>query len=146
MALLRPFDAGYTSAKLEVSVAVIRKREGDERMLAAEYNQGGELTVSGAEEELEAALDGVRSGDWMLLAGVDPTSGRMMLKWYRMLSLDDENDTTGTVAVRRAMLDGPEWPRNPDATPANQYPVQELRAIFIPGVVSVGTQLLPLEQ
>jgi hypothetical protein len=149
MAAMQPIDGGYSSAKYDVSVAVVRKREETERVLTAEFASETELAMSGTEEELDAAFDGVRSGDWILVAGVNPNGGAMLLKWYRMLSLDSENDVSGTVPVRRATLDGAAWP-NPDPNPSptvdESYPVRDVRAILIPGVISVATQVRPLEQ
>ena len=43
-------------------------------------------------------------------------------------------------AVRRLMLDGPDWPLDQTTQRANN-----LRAILLPGVISVATQMLPME-
>lgn len=147
MAALQPNDFNYNSAKLEVSVAVIYKRDlADERMLTAIAMSGSEFVFTGTEEALDEALEGIKPGNWIMLTGVDSTSRRLLLKWGKLLSIDDENDLSGPVAKRRAMLDMPEWPANPDSDPAKQFPVENLRAVFIPGVVSVVTQMLSMEQ
>lgn len=159
VAALQPAHPLYGSELYEVSVAVFYKRVAvpgadTERAIEAALNPGGELVIfapNNAIDVVDAACDGIRPGNWIALAGVHPVNGRLLLKWYRLLSFDGETQenssiagTSGNLAVRRAMLDGPDWPRNP----TNQYqsaPVQNLRAILLPGVIGVSTQYLPME-
>ena len=56
------------------------------------------------------------------------------IEWKPVLKSSD--------AIRRAMLDGPDWPMtlNSGLRSANN-----LRAILLPGVISVATQMLPME-
>jgi hypothetical protein len=170
---LQPADVSYGNNLYDVSVAVFHKRQvlpsaSSERCITAELNAGGELVIyAGASDVftgadiLDAALDGVRPGQWIALCGVHPrtgtsANGQFLLKWYRLLSLDDETDVTspagtvksasGQVALRRATLDGPDWPA-PTAALATSGstsapPVMNLRAIVLPGVIGVSTQRL----
>jgi hypothetical protein len=71
------------------------------------------------------------------------------LKWYKLQSLDDETvrdqistGVTGFVRLRRAMLEGPDWPA-PVVAPFET--VQNLRAIILPGVISVVTHPMTME-
>ena len=157
LAALQPSDPQYGNALYDVSVAVFHKREitpsaASERSIMAELAVGGELVFVDEDnpndpEVIDAALDGVRSGQWIALAGVHPTTGQFLLKWYRLLALDDETETNvaipghSDVAMRRAMVEGPEWPT---LTPGAE--VHDLRAIVLPGVISVTTQTVAMEQ
>ncbi|MCC6493962.1 MAG: hypothetical protein IT424_13190 [Pirellulales bacterium] len=169
VAALQPTHPMFGSELYEVSVAVFYKRDlgqpgAGERSLAAQMLPGGELvlyndTASDAAtnaEFVDAALDGVRSGNWIAIAGVHPTSGRLLLKWYRLLSLDEatqENSSGGVqittlaniAAFRNATLDGPDWPVDP-AYASSGTPIQDLRAILLPGVIGVSTHYVPMER
>jgi hypothetical protein len=158
VASLQPINSRFGSDLYEVSVAVFNKREllpsaQSERSIDAQFLLGGELIIRAANnnvDAVDAVADGIRPGNWIALAGVHPTTGQFMLKWYRLLSFDDETlenvgpngNGTGSYAIRRAMLDGPDWPMtlNSGLRSANN-----LRAILLPGVISVATQMLPME-
>ena len=157
LAAMQPMNSRFGSDLYEVSVVVFNKREAlppsaaTERMIEAQMLQGNELIIYGtnsdpdlAAENVKNAVEGIRPGNWIAVAGVHPTTGVFLLKWYRILSIDDETDvTTGPNPMRRAMLDGPDWPMttNSGLTSANN-----LRAILLPGVISVATQMLPMEE
>ncbi|MBA4104545.1 MAG: hypothetical protein C0485_02220 [Pirellula sp.] len=167
LAALQPLNSRFGSDLYEVSVAVFNKREplppsaATERLIEAQMLQGNELVIYGtnsdpnlAIENVDNAAEGIRAGNWIAVAGVHPTTGAFLLKWYRILSIDNETQEnqqilnatgslTGNYPVRRAMLDGPDWPLadlgsgvRADITP---------RAILLPGVISVATQMLPME-
>jgi hypothetical protein len=141
----------------EVSVAVFYKRNmppgpESERSLPAELHPGGELLMylngNDANDDLDAfdaAVEDIRPGQWLALAGVHPVSGKFLLKWYRILSMDvDTIDEDGGPynAQRHVMLDGPDWP----PPPTGQAAVMNLRAILLPGIVGVSTQTIQLER
>ncbi|BBO32189.1 type IV pilus modification PilV family protein [Lacipirellula parvula] len=149
---LQPINPQFGSELYEVSVAVLNKREltpsaASERSIAAVMNLGNELVISAANNNTDAvdnAVDGIRAGNWIAVAGVHQGTGQFLMRWYRILSIDDESQdrmladgsNTGNFAIRRLMLDGPEWPLNSGSN---------LRAILLPGVISVATQMLPME-
>jgi len=147
---LQPINSRFGSDLYEVSVAVFNKRETlppsavTERVIQAQMLQGNELLIYDANiDNVDAAAEGIRPGNWIAVAGVHPTnpSGQFLLKWYRILSIDDETDeVTGPNPLRRLMLDGPDWPLDRTTLTADN-----LRAILLPGVISVSTQMLPME-
>lgn len=154
---LQPGHSDYGLLAYEVSVALFSRRDEvpspqSERAIAAEMTIGGELVAYSpgySNDDLDAvnnALKDIRAGQWIAVAGVHATTGNFLLKWYRILSLQDEiSDTTddqitlsngSRVLGRRLMLDGPEWPVNS---------MTNLRAILLPGVFGVTTQALKME-
>lgn len=151
---LQPLNSRFGSELYEVSVAVFNKRElrpsaASERSIAAVMNLGNELVISAANNNTDAvdnAVDGIRAGNWIAVVGVHQGTGQFLMRWYKILSIDDESQSgwpvdggTGSganFAIRRLMLDGPEWPQNSR---------DNLRAILLPGVISVATQMLPME-
>ena len=144
---LQPTNSRFGSDLYEVSVAVFNKREvlpsaATERTITAQMLQGNELLIYDANvDNVDAAAEGIRAGNWIAVAGVHPTNGSFLMKWYRILSIDDETDeVTGPNPLRRLMLDGPDWPLNQTTLTADN-----LRAILLPGVISVSTQMLPME-
>ncbi len=154
---VQPGYPQHGSHLYEVSVAVFYKRDmppgpESERSLPAELHPGGELLMylhgSNAGDDydaLDAAVEDVRPGQWLALTGVHPTSGKFLLNWYRILSMDvDTIDEDGGPynAQRHVMLDGPDWP----PPPTGQSAVRNLRAILLPGIVGVSTQTLQLER
>jgi hypothetical protein len=166
----QPAHARYGSELYDVSVAVFYKRVAEpsadtERAINAQLKVGGELIIysqpptgnSGltAVDVVDAAVRDIRPGQWIALAGVHPTTGQCLLKWYRLLSLDDETievpaagtllNVAGLVGVRRAMLEGPDWPAPITQAEINAQTITNLRAILLPGVIGVSTQTLPLE-
>jgi hypothetical protein len=155
---MQPSDPRHGSFLYEVSVAVMYKREGapsedSERMLAAELSPGGDLILYDLADDfdiVEAAIQNIRPGKWIALAGVHPTSGKFMLRWYRLLAIDDEPQTVVTAeygprAGVNAMIEGPAWPARTTAAGA-PLPSINLRAILMPGVIGVTTQTVKLNE
>lgn len=159
---LLPTRAEFDNAQYDVSVAVFHKRDlsdlaKSERAIAAELFLGADLVVfstaateAAAIEEVDNALADIRAGQWIALAGVRP-NGQFLLKWYKILSLDDETDDVTVTDVanpsstidtkgRHLQLDGPDWPADGASSIAN------LRAILLPGVIGVSTQSLTMER
>lgn len=155
---LQPANADYGEISCDVSIVIFRKRDetpslSSERLIEAELLQGGELVIystSGtlAKEAVDDAVDDIRPGNWISLMGVNQTTGDFVMKWYRILSLDDEtienedvSTATGQFPLRRAMLIGPDWP----APTGGATVVTNLRAGFFPGAISVVTKPLRME-
>jgi hypothetical protein len=145
----------------DVSVVVFYKRdttpsELSERLLRAELQPGGELVLYGdTVQEVDDGLKDIKSGDWISLMGVNQSSGTFMLKWYRLLALDEETEDevdhgydvksqTGNFVMRRAMLTGPDWHAEPSTLVMST--VVNLRAAILPGVASVVTRAMTLER
>jgi hypothetical protein len=141
----QPAHAEYTSTLFDVSVAVFHKRVVDpspesERMLDAEMLADGEVAIyAPAADIVDKAVDGLLPSQWIMLVGTQP-SGKFLMKWYKIQHLDDETTdlalTAGTTPGRLVSLDGPEWP-------TGTY--QNLRAIILPGVISVVTHPMTME-
>ena len=110
---------------------------------------------------VDAAVKDLRPGGWVAVAGVlpqtvkagasVPTPAQLLIKWYRVLAIDDEtrddievHDPGGGIQTgvyaRRLMLDGPNWPNV-----AGQTYIPGLRAIILPNVIGVSTRTLPME-
>jgi len=165
---LQPANAQYGQISCDVSIVVFRKRDdtpaaASERLINAELLPGGELvlysnsTSTPPKDEVDAAVEGIRPGSWISLMGVNQTTGDFVMKWYRLLSLDDETieivleSGLGTVSGRRAMLIGPDWPAAPNPTgPPSRSPsplpyVPNLRAGIFPGAISVVTKPMMME-
>ncbi len=152
--VLQPSSGGYGEARYDVSVVVFRRREvapsaTSERLIQAEFINDGEIaifdTITNDKLLVDAAMEDIRPGNWIALAGVNQTTGVFMMKWYRILARDEETDETGnfmpfgttaTPPVRYLTLDGPDWPEGS---------FTDLRAILMPGVISVATQQLSME-
>ena len=134
----------------EVSVVVFYKRvptpaPETERLLRAEMLPGGELVMYGTVNEVDTSLDGVKSGNWVAVMGVNRDAGTFLLKWYRLLALDEKTDTQTNhgytiqsvndpaLVMRRAMLAGPDWPMQNSSN-------LNLRVAILPGVASVVTR------
>ena len=144
----------------EVSVVVFYKRVNTplpetERMMRAELLTGGELVMyGGTQEEVDPKFENVKAGDWVAVMGVNETTGAFMLKWYRMLALDEEAYTDGLpsdsgvrVPLRRAMLQGPDWHFPVDPSTGFSEPlVTNLRVAIFPGIASVVTREMELTQ
>jgi hypothetical protein len=152
---LQPNDPRQASFLYEVSVAVFRKREDEpsaasERLLQAELGPGGDLVVFAADyTTVDDASQDIRAGNWIALAGVHPTTGKFLLKWYRLLAYEDETDdepllSSGTAPGRLAMVEGPEWPTTTNAAGV-ELPALNLRAILLPNIIGVATQTVKLE-
>ncbi len=155
LAALQPANADYGNISYDVSVVVFRKRDEtpsdtSERLIEAELLQGGELVIfdrTNVKQNVDDAVDDIRSGNWISLMGVNQTTGDFVMKWYRILSMDDEtvenqnfSTVTGQVALRRLMLIGPDWP-----APTVGTVVTDLRACILPGAISVVTKPLRME-
>lgn len=171
---LQPADGLYGELDYDVSVVVFRKRDltpstSGERLISGELLPGGELviydpTVSGtynigdsiSEDDrkfVDRVTEHVRPGSWVAVMGVNPVTGQFVMKWYRMLSLSDEtefvhveNSSHGggsnlNGVGRRAMLIGPDWPTEFD----NKKTITDLRVAILPGVVSVVTKPMKME-
>ncbi|WP_146449586.1 hypothetical protein [Bythopirellula polymerisocia] len=140
----------------DVSVAVFYKREvlpsasspgivGSERLMNAEFLNQGELVLYDAntsdDETLETALDGIRPTNWVCVMGVNQTSGQFMMKWYRILAIEDDffNQSlpgAGSQATRTLMVsEGGEWPSDS---------WQNLQVAILPGVIHVQTRQMTL--
>jgi len=164
LAALQPAHEAYGEIHYDVSVVVFRKRDttpsvDSERLIEAELLQGGELVIYSsdtdatmARQQVDDAVDDIRPGNWISLMGVNQTTGDFIMKWYRILSLDDETDTlttpgAGTVVGRRAMLIGPDWPATPDPVMPGQFLnyIGDLRAAILPGAFLVVTKQLKME-
>ncbi|MCA9231274.1 MAG: hypothetical protein KDA57_11520 [Planctomycetales bacterium] len=142
----------YGELRYDISVVVFRRREiaptpTSERLVRAEFSYQGELVIYGSSAaEVDAAVDEIFPGNWIAVAGVNQTTGDFLLKWYRILALDKETVSeadanyevaeSGNFQMRYAMLEGPDWPVN------SQY---NLRAIILPGAISVATQQMHME-
>ena len=151
---LQPANPRYGSYLYEVSVAVFHKREDipaveTERAITAELGPGGDLLLYSLDaiDEVDAAVADIRATQWIAVAGVHPVTGKFLMKWYRLLSVDDETARTPLLSNyskqvygRHAMLEGPEWP-----TAANIQVAPNLQAILLPGVIGVSTQTLKIQ-
>ena len=158
---LQPSHDAYGQIPCDVSVVVFRKRDEtpsdtSERFTFAELLPGNELVIYAlntdpvtAKADLDAAVEDIRPGNWIALTGINRTTGDFIMKWYRILSLDDETvdidvfTLGGARKGRRAMLIGPDWP----ATSAQQAAgfVGNLTACTFPGAISVVTKPLRME-
>jgi len=155
LAALQPNTANndYGEPRYDVSVVVFRRREvapseTSERLIRAEMINNDELVVYGNDTTIvDAALDEIRPGNWIALTGVNQTTGVFMLNWYRILSRDKETvsetnanyavqSETGDFDLRFLTIAGPDWP---DSSYTN------LRAIILPGVITVVTHPLHME-
>jgi len=152
---LQPANADYGNRTYDVSIVTFRKRvetpsAESERLIEAELLQGGELVIfdrNNVKQNVDDAVEDIRPGNWIALMGVNPTTGDFVMKWYRLLSLDDETTEVGVVTTnslrqgRRAMLIGPDWPAPVGVAPV----VTDLRVGIFPGVISVVTKPLRME-
>lgn len=142
-------DAWY-----EVSTAVFYKREvvptatlnssaGSERLISGEFLNSSELAIYGTAEEVDTAVDGLKPGNWIAVMGVNRVTGAFLMKWYKVLALDDETNnqvqlysTGGNVTGRYVMVQGPPWP-------TSSY--QNLGVAILPGIVDVYTRVMQME-
>lgn len=152
--------ANYRDEFYEVTSVVFYKRDisptltqsgsaGSERMTGAEFLNSGELALydydtNTANETVETALNGIKPTNWIAVCGVNQLTGAFMLKWYKILAMDDADDpiispnaasTVGGKMGRHLMVDGPEWP-------SGSY--TNLRAIILPGAIDAYTQIMQL--
>jgi len=150
LAALQPAVAtnDYGEQRYEVSVVVFRRREvspseTSERLIQAEIVNDGELAIyASTKEQVDAAVEDISEGSWIAVAGVNQTTGDFAMKWYRILSMDRETSDftpsglTSLQPARYLTINGPDWPEDSYAN---------LRAIILPGVVSVATHPLHME-
>ena len=148
---LQPAHENYGQYTYEVSVVVFRKRdyvpsEESERLIDAEILNDGEVALySPMGQDVDDAVEDIRPGNWICLMGVHKSSGNFLMKWYRLLSLDEETgdvllrDNSGnftrTEQGRYAMITGLDWPRG-------SY--RDLRAAILPGAISVVTRRMKI--
>jgi hypothetical protein len=159
---LQPSDPNHGAYSYEVSIVVFYKRDDlpsqtSERMIRAEVLGEGEIAlystlpnVGDAADQLEDAFDDIRPGNWIGLTGVNQHNGAMLLKWYRILAMDDEpqnmQNPPTDIGVRGlnpapatwgyyATVKGPTWPRGSQT---------DLRAMILPGVIHVTTTHMDL--
>jgi len=147
LAGLQPADPGYQSYYYDVSVVVFYKRDDmpsvlSERLIEAQLFPGGELEMFSTDSAfaVDAAVEDIRGGDWIAITGVNQVTGDFMMRWYRLLSLDEETrPRTGGDAgfARRAALVGPEWPA---------HSITNLRAVLLPGAIGVVTQQMKVRE
>jgi len=148
------------SSWCDVSVVVFRKRDTtpsaeSERLVDAVLQTGGELELvirgQANGDLLDAAVEDIRPGKWICLMGVHQTTGAFVMKWYRLLALDDEtiaNTVNGAATegeyIRRAMLFGPEWPA-PVSALTTMGELVNLKAALLPGAISVLTTTVDIK-
>jgi len=168
LAALQPAHPAYGQRFYDVSVAVFYKRNptpsaATERVLRGELLPGGQLAVYDLNDydAVDAACDGIRPGQWIAVAGVLPatrkngtaTPAQLLLKWYRVLSIDDETQDNvpvhpnpqsigiqSTTNGRYLMLEGPDWPN-----PAGLSYIPNLQVFLLPGVIGVTTRSVRME-
>ena len=162
----RALNGSYQQYRYDLSVVVFRKRDTtfvdstgktSERLISAELDGDSNLVVySDARPFVDNSLEDIRSGNWIALAGVNQTTGMFMLQWYRIITMDTETlneadagydvaTTSGSFFVRRLMLDGPAWPVPPSTLAATNGIATNLRAIILPGAISVASQEVTME-
>jgi hypothetical protein len=145
----------------EITSVVLYKRDptpsltvgssaGSERLIGAEFLNDGELVLyndTSTVDTVDTALDGIKPTNWIAVCGVNPVNGAFMLKWYKILAMDDSSSQDNLPGagnnrtVRYLMVDGPEWPegRNSSGVAVGW---QNLRAIVLPGVIDAYTQVM----
>jgi type II secretory pathway pseudopilin PulG len=147
--------ANYRDEFYEVTSVVFYKRDimpsvtagssaGSERLISAEFLSSGELALynnTGFVDTVDTALDGIKPTNWIAVSGVNRLTGAFMLKWYKILAMDDSTSKgevlpiAGTRDARYLMVGGPEWP-------SGSY--GNLRAIILPGAIDAYTQIMQL--
>jgi hypothetical protein len=159
---LQPASPDFGEIRYDVSVVVFRKRDdtpaaASERLIDAELLPGGELVIFSSDntlqgkDEVDAAVDGIRSGNWISLMGVNQATGDFVMKWYRLLAMDEETIQIPVVTTssmrygRRAMLIGPDWPASGLVSNSTGTALINLRAGIYPDTVSVTTKPLKME-
>jgi hypothetical protein len=155
-------SAGIRDEFYEVTSVVFYKREptpsatvsssaGSERLIGAEFLNTGELALyndTSTVDTVDTALDGVKPTNWIAVCGVNQVTGAFMLKWYKILAMDDSSSQDNLPGagnnrtVRYLMVDGPEWPTGMNGSNAIGW--RNLRAIVIPGAIDAYTQVMQL--
>lgn len=128
---------------------------------------GGDVTLTWSNESDPDRVPRLRPGNWILLyQQLQPVgSGSAMnnslrefwfdgaenafnvpvpivAKWYRIVGADDGPVASGTSLQRNLMLQGPDWPMDPNCTP---YLTENAFAVTMDGVVGVFTKTVELE-
>jgi hypothetical protein len=144
-------DAWY-----EVSTAVFYKREfvpsatsggsaGSERLIAGEFLNSSELAIydiGGNAGNVDTAVDGLKPSNWIAVMGVNQVTGAFMMKWYKILAIDDETNSEvqlnngSFVTGRYVMVQGPPWPNSS---------MINLRVAILPGIIDVYTRVMQME-
>jgi hypothetical protein len=154
-------SAGIRDEFYEITSVVFYKREptpsvtvgssaGSERLVSAEFLNNGELALyndTSTVDTVDTVLDGIKPTNWIAVCGVNQVTGAFMLKWYKILAMDDSSSQdnltgAGTRTVRYLMVDGPEWPTGMNGNNALGW--RNLRAIIIPGAIDAYTQVMQL--
>jgi hypothetical protein len=151
-------DAWY-----EVSTAVFYKREvvptatlggsaGSERLISGEFLNSSELAIYGLTAgDVDTAVDGLKPGNWVAVMGVNQVTGSFMMKWYKVLAIDDETSILKTQTTtpannqqgRYLMVQGPPWPQNFTGGVSVGY--QNLGVVILPGIVDVYTRVMQMQ-
>jgi hypothetical protein len=129
---------------------------GSERLIGAEFLNSGELalyddnTTTGSPETVDTALDGIKPTNWIAVCGVNQITGAFMMKWYKILAMDDSTSLdnlpgAGSKDVRYLMVDGPEWPEGKNSAGA-ALGWRNLRAVILPGAIDAYTRVMQIEQ
>jgi len=138
----------------DVSVAVFYKRDfpptlgelgnpGSERLAQAQFLNQRELVIfdNNNPEVVNDAVRDIGPRNWIAVMGVNQSSGQFLMKWYRILAMDDETAPLMEPAFNNASgryltLVGPDWPI--------QSANVNLRVAILPGVIDVVTKPMQL--
>lgn len=157
---LAPINA-VKDAWYEVSTAVFYKRElvpsatvggsaGSERLISGEFLNSSELAIyGGTAGEVDTAVDGLRPGNWIAVMGVNQVTGAFMMKWYKVLAIDNETNNqvqllsnASPVTGRYLMVQGSPWPESgPAAGPRSNW---NLGVAILPGIIDVYTRVMQM--
>ncbi|WP_145105909.1 hypothetical protein [Botrimarina mediterranea] len=159
----------------EVSAVVFHKRVvgsgndaalSNERLVRASVvssnPNGGDLLLERrpvAEDTITTSpFENLRVGQYLMLTGPHPistpTQPRLVLNWYRVLSIEDSGTvglSAGSTTLARdtrvlVSLRGPDWPWQPAANLTTPTLLSnDLRVGILPGVVAVHTKTMRLE-
>ncbi len=163
-------DNGYGDYLYDVSVVTFHRRVPlpsveTERLVRAELLPGGELLVysnpmsnpgdDALIADVDEAVKDIREGNWIALTGVNPQNGQFLMRWVRVLSVAAETerqvDLLGfeggslTIPARRLFVTDPDWPDNLITPIGGDGVAPDLRAIMLPGAVSVVTRQVRME-
>ena len=103
-------------------------------------------------DEVDLAVDGLKPTNWLDVMGVNQVTGTFMLKWYKVLAIDDETrqsagsfpprdliDLPGagnSQIGRYLMVQGPPWPTSS---------MTNLGVAILPGIIDVYTRVMQME-
>lgn len=151
--------ANIKDAFYEVTTVVFYKRDivpsgstattaGSERLIAAEFLNSSELAIyddpANNPDAVDLALDGIKPTNWVAVMGVNQITGVFMMKWYKILAMDDENSQIVTNPVtlangkegRYVMVQGADWPSSS---------WQNLRVAILPGAIDAYTRVMQVD-